>query len=60
MDRPKLLIYGIPKGENMADYNRIEVTSFAPGLGAEVRGIRLPDGRHDHRFAKIHRAYLNH
>ena len=44
----------------MADYNRIESTSFAPGRGAEVRGIRLADGRHDYPFAEIHRAFLNH
>ncbi len=44
----------------MADYNRMEATSFAPGRGAEVRGIRLANGLHDYQFAEIHRAYLNH
>lgn len=41
-------------------YRRIEVTRFAPALGAEVRGITLSDGLDPETFAEVHRAFLEH
>jgi len=42
------------------NYTLIEVKSFAPNLGAEIRGVRLADGVDDAQFAEIHRAFLDH
>jgi taurine dioxygenase len=41
-------------------YRRIEVSRFAPALGAEVRGIALADGLDAESYAEIRRALLEH
>jgi taurine dioxygenase len=41
-------------------YRHIEVTPFAPALGAEVRGIDLAAGLDDAAYAEVRRAFLDH
>jgi taurine dioxygenase len=41
-------------------YRHIEVSRFAPAMGAEVRGITLADGVDEETYAEIHRAFLDH
>lgn len=40
------------------DYQLIDVSAFAPNLGAEIRGVSLADGISDAQFAEINRAFL--
>ena len=41
-------------------YRRIEVTPYAPALGAEVRGVVLADGLDEETYAEVRRAFLAH
>ena len=42
------------------NYSHIDVTPFAPNLGAEIRGIQIADGVTDEQFDEIHHAFLAH
>ena len=41
-------------------YHRIEVTPFAPAMGAEVRGVNLAGGLDADTYAEVRRAFLDH
>jgi taurine dioxygenase len=41
-------------------YRRIEVTRYAPALGAEVRGVDLAAGLDAEAYAEVRRAFLEH
>lgn len=44
----------------VGEYSHIEVTAYAPNLGAEIRGVSIAQGVTDAQFDEIRRAYHDH